>query len=83
MRTDRDLSTPESWLLARDATREEQLRALWAMSAAERVARMRAGHLSRDQLFAWAARRPGGFQSSTASSSFGCFEARSGHVHAL
>jgi hypothetical protein len=48
-----------AWRLAPDPTRTEQLQALWAMSAAERVAAMRAGTLSRHQLFAWAARRPG------------------------
>lgn len=45
--------------LAPDPRREEQLAALWAMTSAERVHAMRAGALSRDQLFAWVGRYPG------------------------
>lgn len=48
----------DSWLLAPDSSRKEQLQQLWAMTEPERVAAMRAGALSRLQLFAWVARYP-------------------------
>ncbi len=48
----------DGWLLAGDPTRKEQLQQLWAMTVSERVSAMRAGALSRDQLFAWVARWP-------------------------
>jgi len=38
--------------------REGRLRALWQMSAAERVAAMRRGQLTYEQLAAWSARHP-------------------------
>ena len=44
--------------LAREARRQEALEALWRMSADERVAAMRRGELSLDQLCAWSRRRP-------------------------
>jgi len=53
------VTSGNSWLLSSDPAREEQLSALWAMSAQERVSAMRAGGLSRAQLFAWVARCPG------------------------
>ncbi len=45
-------------LLARNASREEQRRALWAMSPTEREAAMWRGELTNAQLWEWARRRP-------------------------
>jgi hypothetical protein len=44
--------------LRRDPDRVEQERALWAMTATERVTAMRAGRLTSHQLSKWAARCP-------------------------
>lgn len=46
------------WRLAPDPERDEQLRELWSMTPTQRVHAMRAGRLSRHQLFAWVARHP-------------------------
>ena len=55
--TPRDESTVPLWL-RRDPEREEESRALWAMTPAERVTAMRAGRLSGRQCSEWARRRP-------------------------
>ncbi len=47
----------ESWMSER-APHEARLRALWAMTPAERVAAMYRGDLTYPQLSAWAAARP-------------------------
>jgi len=52
----RESSVP-AWL-RRDPAREEQSRILWSMTATERVAAMRAGRLTGEQLSEWARRRP-------------------------
>ncbi len=45
-------------LLAHRASREEQRRALWAMSPTEREAALWRGELTNAQLWEWARRRP-------------------------
>ena len=52
----RESSVP-LWL-RRDPRREEESRALWSMTPAERVTAMRAGRLTGEQLSEWARRRP-------------------------
>ncbi len=52
-----DAGAGPAWL-RRDPTRQEQSRRLWAMTATERIAAMRAGRLSLRQCCEWAARRP-------------------------
>lgn len=44
--------------LVRAPRRSEQLRHLWAMTPAQRIAAMRRGELSLEQCFAWAVRHP-------------------------
>lgn len=45
-------------LATQRASRKEGSKALWKMSADERVTAMRRGELTRDQLFEWAKRAP-------------------------
>lgn len=45
-------------LLAAERTRNARLRRLWQMSAQQRIAAMRRGELTREQLAAWSARNP-------------------------
>jgi len=47
----------ESWIRER-APHEAQLRVLWSMTPAQRVAAMYRGELTQAQLFAWAGARP-------------------------
>lgn len=54
---DRSGSLYESWIRDR-APHEARLRALWAMTPAQRVAAMYRGELTYPQLTAWAAARP-------------------------
>ena len=51
-------SLPGGWIVRGDPTRVEQSRRLWSMTATERIAAMRAGRLTWDQLGEWARRRP-------------------------
>ena len=54
-------SPPETWwesLQRVERARAGRLRSLWQMSAAERVAAMRRGELTYEQLAAWSARYP-------------------------
>jgi len=45
-------------LLAAERARNARLRRLWQMSAEQRIAAMRRGELTREQLAAWSARHP-------------------------
>lgn len=49
---------PAPAYLVREASSSEQLRLLWSMTPAQRVAAMRRGELRLEQCFAWAARHP-------------------------
>ena len=49
---------PTPAYLVREASSSEQLRLLWSMTPAQRVAAMRRGELRLEQCFAWAARHP-------------------------
>ena len=45
-------------LVAAERARNARLRRLWQMSAEQRIAAMRRGELTREQLAAWSARHP-------------------------
>lgn len=53
-----DRVAPAPLFLLRPPTPADELRALWAMTPAQRVAAMRRGELTVKQCFAWAARHP-------------------------
>jgi len=53
-----ETSTFTDHLLAAERARNARLRRLWQMSPEQRVAAMRRGELTREQLAAWSARHP-------------------------